>query len=157
MADITTIKRIAELHPRVRPELPIILTEIQAKGIDIRIAQGFRSFAEQDALYAKGRTDSGHIVTNARGGESYHCWGLAIDFCLLHKDGSISWDLKEDTDKDKEADWMEVVDTFMAHGWESGMFWKRADNPHFEKKFGLNFKQLALLPKDGNGYVIFPI
>lgn len=43
------------------------------------VAFGFRSGAVQDALYAQGRTTPGPIVTNAKGGQSAHNYGLAID------------------------------------------------------------------------------
>lgn len=38
-----------------------------------------RSFAEQDDLYAQGRTKPGHIITNAKAGSSAHNYGLAFD------------------------------------------------------------------------------
>lgn len=154
MNDLITIKRIAKLHPELRAEVSNILLEIQSKNIEIRIVQGMRTFAEQDSLYAKGRTAPGKIVTNAKGGQSYHNFGLSVDFCLLHKDGSISWDLKEDADKDGIKDWMEVVDVFEKYGWSWGGYWKKKDNPHFEKTFGYNYKQLAIFKKDKEGYII---
>lgn len=42
---------------------------------------GLRSYAEQDALYAKGRSGipGEKIVTNARGGYSNHNFGIAFD------------------------------------------------------------------------------
>lgn len=43
------------------------------------ITQGYRSVQEQDALYAQGRNKPGAIVTNARGGESAHNFGIAVD------------------------------------------------------------------------------
>jgi peptidoglycan L-alanyl-D-glutamate endopeptidase CwlK len=43
------------------------------------VIQGYRTHAEQDALYAQGRTTPGPIVTRAKGGQSPHNWGLAID------------------------------------------------------------------------------
>jgi peptidoglycan LD-endopeptidase CwlK len=48
----------------------------------IRVTSGFRSFEEQDRLYAQGRTTAGQIVTNARGGESMHNFGVAFDYCF---------------------------------------------------------------------------
>src|SRR5215471_18388685 len=54
-------------------------TMLEQEGIEILVVQGLRTWAEQDALYAQGRTASGQIVTNARGGQSYHNFGLAVD------------------------------------------------------------------------------
>jgi peptidoglycan L-alanyl-D-glutamate endopeptidase CwlK len=57
-------------------------------GVNARIISGTRSYAEQDALFAKGRTEPGPIVTNARGGQSNHNFGLAWDIGLFGLDGS---------------------------------------------------------------------
>lgn len=140
--DKSTQDKIALLHPSIRNEVADTIFNIGQKGVIIRIPQGFRSFEEQDALYAKGRTLPGPIVTNAKGGQSYHNYGLAIDFCLLHKDGTISWDMKEDMNEDHINDWQEVIDAFGLKGFNSGMYWKFKDNPHLEKTFGYSFIQL---------------
>jgi peptidoglycan L-alanyl-D-glutamate endopeptidase CwlK len=56
----------------------------------IRVVQGLRSWTEQDALYAMGRTAPGKIVTNVKGGYSYHNYGMAVD-CVPSIHGSTSW------------------------------------------------------------------
>ncbi len=56
-----------------------IIKRAREKGGDFRITSGYRSNAEQDRLYAQGRTTPGNIVTNARGGQSKHNTGRAID------------------------------------------------------------------------------
>ena len=57
---------------------------------------GTRTFQAQDLLYAQGRTSPGGIVTNARGGESAHCYGCANDWTLWTPDGEPIWMNKED-------------------------------------------------------------
>ena len=47
----------------------------------------------------KRRTKPGKIVTDAKGGESWHNFALAVDFCLLHQDGVVTWDMIEDLDR----------------------------------------------------------
>lgn len=157
MSDKITIQRIAKLHPKLRGELAEIIGDIQSKGLDIRITQGLRTIAEQDAIYAQGRTLPGKIVSNAKGGSSFHNYGLAIDFCLLHKDGTVSFNMKEDLDNDKIADWTEVVNVFKAHGWEWGDR-GYVDTPHVQKVFGTTPSQLhkMVIDKkvDKDGYVI---
>lgn len=49
----------------------------------IRVTSGFRSIEEQNKLYAQGRTTKGKIVTNAKGGESMHQYGIAFDYCFV--------------------------------------------------------------------------
>jgi D-alanyl-D-alanine carboxypeptidase len=45
--------------------------------------QGFRSVAEQDALYQMGRTRAGNKVTWAQGGQSPHNYGCASDWTIF--------------------------------------------------------------------------
>lgn len=151
--DAITLERIKLLHPKVRNEVLAAYTHINnnllGKGVRLRFAYTLRTVEEQDALYAQGRTTAGKKVTNAKGGQSIHNYGLAFDIVLLYdKDGngtfeSASWDTKADFDKDKVADWMEVTNHFKSIGWTWGGDWKRfPDYPHFEKTFGHTWKTL---------------
>jgi peptidoglycan L-alanyl-D-glutamate endopeptidase CwlK len=144
--DKVTIDRIQLLHPKLRDEATDIYHEIcealNGKVI-CRFSHTLRSFAEQDALYyAKPQ------VTKAKGGQSYHNYGLAIDIVLLvDKDGNgtnetASWDVKKDFDDDGKADWMEIVAIFKRYGWEWGGDWKFYDAPHFQKSLGHSIMEL---------------
>jgi peptidoglycan L-alanyl-D-glutamate endopeptidase CwlK len=70
---------IATLLPQVQPMARALVQKASACGIQIRVISGLRSYAEQDALYAQGRTAPGTKVTNARGGYSNHNFGIAFD------------------------------------------------------------------------------
>jgi peptidoglycan LD-endopeptidase CwlK len=70
---------IATLLPAVQPIARMLVQKAAANGIEIRVISGLRSYEEQDALYAQGRTAPGKIVTNARGGFSNHNFGIAFD------------------------------------------------------------------------------
>ncbi|GGF72738.1 hypothetical protein GCM10010912_17440 [Paenibacillus albidus] len=137
-------KRLVGLHPVVLAAAVALIERSYARGVNIVITQGLRTIEEQDALYAQGRTKPGKIVTNAKGGTSYHNYGLAIDFALLLPDGkSVSWDLKRDGDSDKVADWTEVVQEAKALGFKwGGDFVSIKDAPHFQITFGLKISQL---------------
>ena len=148
-----TEKRVALLHPTLRAELAEIIANIESKGIDIRITQGLRTIAEQDAIYAQGRTKPGKVVSNAKGGQSFHNYGLAVDFCLYHSDGSISFGMHDDMNKDGKADWMQVVDSFKSFGWEWGDR-GYVDTPHFQKVFGKTPEYYFSCAKDAEGYPI---
>lgn len=166
--DSISVQRIALLHPKLRAEALIILQEIEAALVGrahCRIVSTLRTFLEQNALYAQGRTKPGTIVTNAKAGQSNHNFGTSLDFALIvDKDGdgkfeSTSWDTKGDYDGDKKADWMEVVAIFKRHGWSWGGDWKTlVDMPHVEKSFGYSVKQLNALHQAGKvdkaGYVL---
>lgn len=157
MTDNISIKRIAKLHPKIRAEVPDILSEIQSKGVSIRVTQGLRTIQEQNDIFAIGRTTPGKIVSNAKGGSSFHNYGLALDFCLLHSDGSVSFNMAEDLNHDKVADWMQVVSVFKSHGWEWGDR-GYVDTPHVQKVFGHKPVELHQMVIDGKvdkeGYVL---
>ena len=136
--DTLTIARIALLHPSIRKEITDLVNKANNQltaHSTIRIVQGLRTFPEQDALYAQGRTTPGKKITNAKGGQSIHNYGLAIDFALLINDKEISWDINKDWDGDKVADWMEVVKVFKDVGYTFGGDWRTfKDYPHIEKR-----------------------
>ena len=122
------------LHPIVREATEKLIAVCKEKGIDIIIAQAYRSIAEQNALYAKGRTTAGPKVTNARGGTSYHNYGLAIDYCLK-VDGKAIWSVNKD--------WRTVAEEAKKLGFEWGGEWKSfVDYPHLQMTFGLSIKDL---------------
>lgn len=155
MRDAFSVSKVKLLHPKVRDEVTALLDKAEAgfpETVKVRIVQGLRTIDEQNGLYALGRTKPGHIVTNAKGGSSYHNYGLAIDFAILYdKDGNgqfeaLSWDINYDFDKDGVKDWQEVVTVFKEGGWSWGGDWNSLkDNPHFEKTFGHNWRNLLAM------------
>jgi peptidoglycan L-alanyl-D-glutamate endopeptidase CwlK len=155
MKDLVTLERIKLLHPKLREEANQIYDEIcealNGKAT-CRFTYTLRTFAEQDALFKKVPK-----VTNAKGGMSYHNYGLAIDIVLL-VDGKASWDVKTDFDGDGKSDWREVVQIFKSFGWEAGIDWKFYDAPHFQKTLGYSVRQLLALYNDGkvdsNNYLL---
>ena len=156
--DKPTTERIARLHPKVRAEVTTIVNEINRRlsgRAKVRITQGLRTIQEQDELYAIGRTKPGKKVTNAKGGQSVHNYGFAVDICLIIDGKEASWDTKKDWDGDKVADWDECVQVFASHGWNWGGSWATfKDMPHFEKIGYNNRRVLSGRKKDSAGYII---
>lgn len=152
MIDSLSHQRIQLLHPKIRKEvgdlLDFVNTSVLTGKAKARITSTLRSFAEQTALYNQGRTAAGQIVTNAKAGQSNHNFGLSFDFALIvdtNNDGiydATSWSTVIDYDGDKIADWMEVINLYKKHGYESGSDWKSIkDFPHIQKTFGLSVAQ----------------
>lgn len=127
--------RLKKLHPVVKEATEALIQLSHAAGIPILIAQGLRTIEEQNALYEQGRTKPGNIVTNARGGYSYHNFGVAIDFCILKDSGKdVSWTV--------DNRWMKVVSFAKQLGFEWGGDWTSfKDYPHFEMTFSLSCAQ----------------
>lgn len=178
--DTVTLKRCNLLHPKLRTEAIALYGQVACALTGkafCRFDLTLRTFAEQDHLYALGRTirnpdgynartkPMGNIVTNASAGKSYHNYGLAIDFFLVtDRDGDgnydkAEWDTKYDFDGDGVADWIEVERIFVKAGWQWGGAWRTfTDMPHVEKTFGLHWSELLARKRagkvDAEGYVI---
>ncbi|WHY02659.1 M15 family metallopeptidase [Neobacillus sp. DY30] len=132
-----------ELHPVVKERSDQLVQQAAKIGIVVVITDGFRSIEEQNTIYEQGRTTEGNIVTNAKGGESYHNYGLAIDFALETPSGDVIWDRQYDRNQNGKSDWSEVVKIAKSLGFEWGGDWKGfKDYPHFQMDFGLKIADL---------------
>ena len=146
--DLPSDKRIQDLHPAIRMHATQFIKEANdnLSGTSIRIAQGYRTFEEQNLLYSQGRTSSGSIVTKAKGGESNHNFGLAFDIVGL-TNGKIDYNLN----------WKSLSNLGKSKGFEWGGDWNFKDMPHFQNMFGNSLKELSALPKDKNGRPILKL
>lgn len=79
LAKIDKRNKKVHLMLEFRRKMAALAERLAARGMDALITDGFRTFAEQDALFAQGRTKPGPKVTKARGGESNHNYGMACD------------------------------------------------------------------------------
>lgn len=134
---------VTDIHPVVLAQKNKLVAHAREIGIRIMITDGYRSDEEQNRLYSKGRSTEGNIVTNARAGESLHNYGLAIDFALRLKDGSVIWDMEYDGNGNGKSDWLEVVAIAKDLGFEWGGDWTNfPDYPHLQMDFGLSLREL---------------
>lgn len=126
-------KNLATLRPKAQPHFRALLRALKtyatSKGLEAKIISANRTWAEQDALFAKGRTTpplgKEFIVTNARGGQSNHNYQIAVDIGLF-KDGLY---LKESVHYKKMGPLGEAL------GLEWGGSWKTIkDEPHYQIK-----------------------
>lgn len=132
-----------ELHLVVDENKNILLEQSADIDIDVVITDGIRPVEEQNELYAEGRSVGGDVVTNARGGESYHNYGLAIDYALRKPGGKIIWDTEYDGNGNGRADWLEVAELAKDLGFEWGGDWERfPDYPHLQMDFDLSIEEL---------------
>lgn len=118
------------------------LKDLRHEGLDMRVDSGYRSFTEQDGLYAKGRTKPGSKVTNARGGESWHNYGVAADIVFNDANGRSSWpDGGEYTKL-----WSRYGEIGQDNGLEWGGSWTSIkDRPHIEYHPGLTASDASTL------------
>ena len=124
-------RNIADLDPRLQTLAQDFLDRCKLAGVDVIITQTYRSAAEQDALYAQGRTTPGPIVTKAKSGQSAHECTMpdgtpgarAFDFAIECGENTLDWDEHDD-------EWMTVLAIGNAMGLVSGGSW--GDWDHFE-------------------------
>ena len=109
--------------PQVQPLARALIESAAAIGIAIKIISGTRTYDEQNALYEQGRTKSGRIVTNARGGYSNHNFGIAFDIGVFEGGRYL----------DESPAYKAVGALGMKLGLEWGGNWKTIqDEPHFQ-------------------------
>lgn len=137
--------RLADIHPAIRELAVELIKRSHAEGINILITQGYRSIEYQNSLYAQGRTTKGNIVTNAKGGYSFHNFGLAFDFAVYAKNGKdINWTVNSEWKRvGAIGQSLFVTINGKKHYLEWGGAWKGfVDYPHFQLTFGLSTASL---------------
>ena len=152
--DKITIDRIGTAHPKLREELLRDYIECNSKlpkDVRLRFAYVYRSIEEQNALYAKRPK-----VTNAKGGQSIHNYGLAFDIVILKdKDNNGTF---ETASYQIDEHWMQVVNFFKSKGWTWGGDWKSfKDAPHLEKTFGNTWQTLSKKEAMVNNGLKYPV
>ena len=133
----------------------ILTQEWAGSGYTWRITSGLRTFAEQAATYAEGRTTPGEpcvhngsrravgtcmqhplgaVVTHAPPGHSMHNYGLAWD-AIVMLNGAVSWNVQD-------AKFQRLVEVMRNLGAECGIDWSpgKVDPDHFEVR--------GVLPED---------
>ena len=134
--DSVSERNIEKLHPKVRDKAREFINKVEKDlGIKLRATSTLRTYAEQDKLYAQGRTTMGGIVTNAKGGQSNHNFGTALDVVPI-VNGQADWKTTADT-------WNKIAVIGKGLGFQWGGDWKGlVDKPHFEMQFGNTLAQL---------------
>lgn len=113
---------MSSLYPPFQAKLDELLKNCAVRGATYKQTAGLRTYEEQNKIYAQGRTAPGKRVSNARGGQSPHNFGIAADF-VAHVKGKVSWSVKDYAVLKEEAEKL---------GLESGGAWKLQDWPHVQ-------------------------
>ena len=148
--DLRSEKSIMTLHPQAQILARRFLAEAQASqqlsdaGVVARIISGTRTYQEQAALFALGRTRPGKIVTNASAGRSNHNFGIAWDIGLFKGPNylqesplySVMGALGRDLGLEWGGDWVSFV-----------------DKPHFQLITGITLAQVREKFESGVNFV----
>ena len=114
----------ASVHPGLADRVRETLVRTREEGMSMQVNQAYRPVVAQDRLYAQGRTEPGEIVTRARGGQSWHNYGLAADVVFSTPQGQPDWP--------EEGNWTRYGEIAAGHGLSWGGAWRSPDRPHVE-------------------------
>jgi peptidoglycan L-alanyl-D-glutamate endopeptidase CwlK len=148
--DLRSEKNIITLRPQAQALARRFMAavreapQLRAAGVAAKIISGTRTYQEQAALFALGRTRPGNIVTNASAGRSNHNFGIAWDLGLF-----------------KGADYLQqspLYDVVGALGRDLGLEWggdwsSFVDKPHFQLKTGQTLAQVRQKFESGENFV----
>lgn len=122
MKDKISVERCSLLHPKLQQRARKFFELMEERGLYPRMSQGLRTIEEQNALYAIGRTRAGQIVTNSKGGQSWHNYACAFDLVFILTGGSVDFVVSK-----------EIGDLGASCGLEWGGNWASfSDKPHFQ-------------------------
>lgn len=133
---LATLSTLAQQHARIS-----IKTILNA-GLTIRIISGTRTYEEQNGLYRKGRFGNpGKPVTNARGGQSNHNFGVAWDIGVFTTAGGYVGDGEQYSQAGNIAKSPTV---------EWGGEWKKfLDMPHYQLRIKIPVSELRKRFEEG--------
>lgn len=135
--DAASKTRLSKVHPELAKRVERTIDALAAAGLEVRVVQGLRTYEEQNLLYAQGRLRKGPKVTNAKGGQSNHNFGLAVDLCPFD-DGQPDWEnahafaLIGEAGKTQHLEW-------------GGDWHSFPDRPHLQLHAGLDIAHCAQL------------
>lgn len=149
--DARTEENIASLVPKAQRAARQFLIACKPFQYSVKILSGGRTYAEQDAIYAQGRTKPGNKVTNAPAGSSNHNFGIAFDVGIF--DGKKYFEGKTSIETQaylalRKLTKPAVLDLDWGGDWRTSK-----DYPHYELHTGMSIKQVRASLESGTAYV----
>ena len=129
----------SKLYPFFLELITKLVINCEKRGYVFFAICGYRTPEEQSKLFAQGRSTAGKIVTNAKAFQSFHNFGLAVDFCH---------DQNHNKEDGLQPDWdMQAYKVLQeeAHklGLTSGLDFKSfPEGPHIQYNTSKNLTQL---------------
>ncbi|MFO1314660.1 MAG: M15 family metallopeptidase [Burkholderiales bacterium] len=141
--DARTENNIRTLAVRAQRPAREFLRRVRAAGIGARVISGTRTYAMQDALYRQGRFGNpGPRVTNARGGQSNHNFGIAWDIGIFTAGGGY---VTEGPPYDDAATAGAAPELEWGGDWASFV-----DKPHWQLATGMSLAELRARFESGD-------
>lgn len=121
----------------------IARAEMEIPGLKLVVSQTYRSPESQDELYQIGRrgVTGEKIVTNCKGGDSFHQYRIAFDVFPLRYGKPILFE--SDGDEVSDPVWQKLGEIAEECGLEWAGRWNHnREGPHFQDSHGLTLAQL---------------
>jgi D-alanyl-D-alanine carboxypeptidase. len=142
------LKILSLLYPKFKEQAKHFMKYCWKEGIPVRLTQGFRTFAEQDELKLKG-------VSRAKGGESFHNFGIAFDIAFGR------FDSDKLTDPYKEpvpGAWEKCAKIGVRCGLVPGHYWTSfKDSPHYQANIKTSIDDLRKAFIKGGTYGLYAL
>jgi peptidoglycan L-alanyl-D-glutamate endopeptidase CwlK len=138
---------IIALQPNAQRKAREFLKAAKALPFTCKIISGTRSYAEQDELFAHGRTKPGPRVTNAKGGQSNHNFGIAWDVGIFEGGRYLTGATREE-----EKAYIDLGKHILANvtRLEWGGNWQDfVDRPHYQLNMGKTVSAVRQLFESG--------
>ena len=133
-----TLENLSGLNRKARAKFEAFLAAaapiFTKHGVTFEVLSGLRSYSQQAALYAQGRTRPGKIVTKARPGSSWHNYGLAMDLGLFRS--GVYLDEKNPALADRVYAELGALAKTMDIEW-AGYWTSFQETPHFQYRPGI--------------------
>lgn len=149
--DPRTEENIASLVPKAQRAARQFLVACKAFPYTVKILSGGRTYAEQTAIYAQGRSKPGKIVTNAPAGSSNHNFGIAFDVGIFSGTKYFTGATKIENDAYlnlRKLTKPAVLELDWGGDWKSSK-----DYPHYELHTGMTTRQVRASLESGTAYV----
>lgn len=124
-------RRVEDLTPEMQDLFREFAARMAEAQLPFVLTSTRRTLAEQEALYAQGRTAPGPVVTWTM--KSKHLEGKAFDIALV-RDGKAHWNTKIDVNENEVPDYREAGSIGESVGLVWGGRWKTPDLPHFQMR-----------------------
>ena len=144
--DSRTETCITSLIPAAQIKAREFMNAVKGQTLTYRIISGTRTYAEQNVLFAKRPK-----VTNARGGQSNHNFGIAWDVGIFENGKYYEGNTKKE---DKAYDKLGALIKAKIVGLEWGGNWKGfVDKPHYQLATGKSVTQIRASLEKGKPYI----
>jgi peptidoglycan L-alanyl-D-glutamate endopeptidase CwlK len=141
--DSRSEKNIATLHIKAQDLARQFMKAAAGYEVTVRIISGTRTYAEQDALFAKIPK-----VTKAKGGQSNHNFGIAWDVGLFNGGEYLDGNTAAETALYKKLSQLKPAGLDWGGDWTSFK-----DFPHYQVSTGKTASQVRKLFEKGDAYV----